>query len=191
MSWLSTQECSSATRLSSYRNLQPSAMWAQDPAFLKYTGGAAYNPGQFSDEQDQEPTSGDLSCSGFSVGLHRKRKVRTEARQITPVRRLSEARSCSGVCARTPKDWFPMDFLEAEVLAASDSHGPRTSSDCPESAPAIASDTAKVPKEKISRQSAELPQTAADGRTTMMLRNLPNNYSRPDLRERKKRAAAG
>ena len=131
MSWLSTQECSSATRLSSYRNLQPSAMWAQDPAFLKYTGGAAYNPGQFSDEQDQEPTSGDLSCSGFSVGLHRKRKVRTEARQITPVRRLSEARSCSGVCARTPKDWFPMDFLEAEVLAASDSHGPRTSSDCP------------------------------------------------------------
>ena len=26
----------------------------KDPAFLKYTGGQVYNPGKFSDEQDQE-----------------------------------------------------------------------------------------------------------------------------------------
>ncbi|CAE7570336.1 ML4 [Symbiodinium natans] len=73
-----------------------------DPAFMKYTGGAVYKPGQFSDEQDQE--------------------------------------------------LMLMTHL--------------TSSDCPESAPAFSSDTAK-----------------ANGRTTMMLRNLPNNYTRRMLLE--------
>ena len=29
-------------------------MLAKDPAFLKYSGGEVYNPGQFSNEQDQE-----------------------------------------------------------------------------------------------------------------------------------------
>ena len=54
-----------------------------------------YNPGQFSDEQDQEPTSGDMwrpVVLWLLHRLHRKRKVSTEARRITLLRRLSEAR---------------------------------------------------------------------------------------------------